>query len=494
MSKIIKKNLFFLSLSVFSFWFACQSSPLIPVSLTGKEVNDVEGKEGLTKPLNMITTGYLLIDPEKKVVLEKNLENELFIPASTAKIPISIAALKVLGPYHRFKTEIMRDGRLRKGILDGDIYLKGGGDPFLSASHLMDFVHQLSKSGLRQVKGFFYYDETELSSQEAICLDDNLSESYNVGVSALSFDFNRIFIRWTSFGEPVTVPHFNFLHLTQSSQEPFPTYNSFRYQKREVWDEWVTSTSLKSTTDISIPNKRPALSAAFLFYDFCRMNRISLSPPIAKRVPPTAHRWLVHKSIPLIEGVGLLLEYSNNLVAELLQMAIAKKIVGYPMDVFNSAQVLHRWLSTNIPDVSFEKSTFQNGSGLSSESRLTPLQLTALLRYADTQKFGQAYSSLLPISGWKGTLLNRLKLPETAFRVWAKTGSLYYVKTLAGYVYTNSGKKLIFSLMSSDMEQRKKWDEKKENISQNEVKRAEQWSELSGQAQDNLLIEWIKKY
>ena len=75
--------------------------------------------------------GYLLIDLETGQVLAELNPDLPLIPASTAKLATAVAALDVLGPEHRFSTELLARGALTGGVLHGDLILRGGGDPFL---------------------------------------------------------------------------------------------------------------------------------------------------------------------------------------------------------------------------------------------------------------------------------------------------------------------------------------------------------------------------
>ena len=107
--------------------------------------------------------------------------------------------------------------------------------------------------------------------------------------------------------------------------------------------------------------------------------------------------------------------------------------------------------------------------------------------------------SLLPISGWKGTLKDHLWRPSTALKVWAKTGTLAYAKGLAGYFFNQANRKLIFALFISDIEKRKQLDaagklppDSKALLVQNEV--VESWIERARQLETSLLTDWIARY
>ena len=106
--------------------------------------------------------GYLLIDLESGQVLAELNPDLPLIPASTAKLATAVAALDVLGPEHRFSTELLARGALTGGVLHGDLVLRGGGDPFLDLADLLGLAVRLKNSGIREVEGRFLIDDTAL--------------------------------------------------------------------------------------------------------------------------------------------------------------------------------------------------------------------------------------------------------------------------------------------------------------------------------------------
>ena len=104
--------------------------------------------------------GYLLFDPESGAWLESHNPTASFIPASTAKIPMAVAALELLGPGHRFQTELYASGEISGVTLHGDLYLKGGGDPFLATEDLAGLLKQLGQRSFSSMVGNYYYDVT----------------------------------------------------------------------------------------------------------------------------------------------------------------------------------------------------------------------------------------------------------------------------------------------------------------------------------------------
>ena len=106
--------------------------------------------------------GYLLIDLETGQVLAELNPDLPLIPASTAKLATAVVALDVLGPEHRFRTELLARGALERGVLHGDLILRGGGDPFLDLADLLGLAVRLENSGIREVDGRFLIDDTAL--------------------------------------------------------------------------------------------------------------------------------------------------------------------------------------------------------------------------------------------------------------------------------------------------------------------------------------------
>ncbi|MCH7833289.1 MAG: D-alanyl-D-alanine carboxypeptidase, partial [Proteobacteria bacterium] len=100
--------------------------------------------------------GYALLDLESGGMIAGRDENALFIPASTAKVPATVAALGILGPGYRFETKLLAAGKVVKGVLQGDLTLQGGGDPLLAIQDLMGLAQKLKDSGLSRVSGRFF--------------------------------------------------------------------------------------------------------------------------------------------------------------------------------------------------------------------------------------------------------------------------------------------------------------------------------------------------
>lgn len=137
----------------------------------------------------------------------------------------------------------------------------------------------------------------------------------------------------------------------------------------------------------------------------------------------------------------------------------------------------------------------QNGSGLGGENRITATQLAAVLEWADTLDLkGRGFTSLLPISGWKGFLSKRLNNPNTALQIWAKTGTLNFSHSLAGALYARSGKKLYFVILNADSKQRAEVEVFDSLLPNTLKKKANTFIQMTDDFQENLLTRWIMDY
>lgn len=455
--------------------------------------------------------GYLVMDPETDEVLTEFNSHEPFIPSSVNKLIPAVAALKLLGPYYRFKTWLSYSGQIKGNVLNGNLYLKGGGDPFLTTPDLMNLVMSLKKLGVQKVNGHFYFDESLLTLRDRIDQARDSSAAYNSGVSALSCEFNQASISWKpvddrSVLEASVLPSLPFLKLGVSEQA-FEESDPLMYQEdseslldtrgAKVCEQWNFNKNTRKEGTRRLPVKHPGYFTAYLFMDLLKMNQIAVPEPEAGKARSDSKIVSEYSSLPLWELVGKGLEFSNNLMSELILLGTSRKLNhSKPTDLETSARLIGQWLKKRIPDCDWRGFEIENGSGLGSKNRLSPEQLAAILEYADEQlnKTDRSFLSFLPIAGWKGTLGGRMRHPEMAFRVWAKTGSQGFSNSLAGYFFPSSGRKLIFAILSTDYLGKTKMDQYPSAVPRDLQKAADQWAKSVRALQDSLLNQWIRRY
>lgn len=339
------------------------------------------------------------------------------LPASTLKLVTAWAALETLGPEHRFVTRLWLTGSLdAAGRLDGDLVLEGGGDPLLDIDGLLTLASALRNAGVRQVGGRFVLDDSAIPRRPLIDPDQPVDAGYNAGVGALSLAFNRVERRPLPGGGTFTVPAL-----------------------RERGPAW---SRLPFDGPAAVPVQDPGRHAAWVFRDLAASLGAALGAPERGPRPAAARLVAEVESLPLREIVQAMLLYSNNQVAEIVGL-LTTGADSLPA----SAEALTRAVRAALPATDWQGFVMTNHSGLDSRARASVDQLVAILALAEER---HGIVALLPAAGWSGSLQSRLQAPDTALRVWAKTGSLDFAAALVGWVLPPAGTPRRIALTISD--------------------------------------------
>ena len=343
------------------------------------------------------------------------------LPASTLKLVTAWGALEVLGPEHRFSTRLWLSGSLDSagesaGVLEGDIVLEGGGDPLLDLDGLMALAWAVRDAGVRQVSGRFVLEDGSLPRLPLINPDQPVEAGYNAGIGALSLAFNRVERRPAPAGGTFSVP-----------------------ELRERGPAW---SRLPLDAPASVPVQDSGLHAAWVFRDLARGLGVVLPAPERADRPAGSRLVGEVRSRPLRDIVQAMLLYSNNQVAEIVGLAATGAA-----SLTASAAVMVGQLHAALPTIDWRGFVMTNHSGLDPAARASPDQLLGILALAEDR---HGIIALLPAAGWSGSLQSRLRSPDAALRVWAKTGSLDFASSLVGYVLQPDGTPHRVALLITD--------------------------------------------
>ncbi|MCY3672596.1 MAG: D-alanyl-D-alanine carboxypeptidase [Alphaproteobacteria bacterium] len=429
------------------------------------------------------STGYIVMDLDGGAVLASRRADEAFLPASTAKIATAVAALEILGGEHRFETSLR---------VSGDrLYLVGGGDPLLAVEDLMSLARAGAEAGIGRAR--FFHDDSLLAPAAEIDAGQSDRATYNPGVSALSLSFNRRRLVWGA--KPggglaaFALPDGDLAPLRAALGKGEPLFHRLETPDGPSWR--VTARRPGRTW---VPVRRPSRFTASLFRELAAFQGLALTEPEAGTAPADARPVARHRGPRLVDIAALSLQYSNNLVAELMGLGASRRLAGRPETLEASAARLQAELDRRIGG-GRAGWLLDRHSGLSSRARTSPRRMAALLRYADDRRYGgRSFESLLPISGWKGSLAGWDEEPALAFRVWAKTGSMYYGRGLAGYLHSASGRRLVFALFTSDLDERRRLDALGPEPGEEERERGEAWLERARDLERALLKRWASAF
>lgn len=469
----------------------------------------VKPEAPLQLALPLETVGFILLDPADGAVLAQHNPDEGFIPASVSKVPTTLAALLTLGPGHRYETVLGARGKVSGGALTGTLYLKGGGDPLLSTDDIAPFCSALADAGIRRVDGRFLVDATALTETTEIDVTQPLDVDYNVGVSALSLNFNRVHVVWQPSGNGLSVRSvsqadnsivpLDFIDLELSGKRA-DMGQRFTYEPMDGGAKWALAAGYAHKGAAWLPVKQAPEHAGRVFRSLCARTGVVLPEPEEGAMPSDARVVARHLSEPLAEVARQVLKHSNNMAAELIGLTTTRALTGSAVTIGESGALLADWWRGVLPDVDWRGFRLANHSGLSPESRISPRQLAAMLTFA-RQRTGDGldYPSLLKPMDWlvipqsEYAKKGKKGKPQPLGAVRAKTGTMYYARGLAGIVTTHTGRELVFAIFSTDNDKREAFDadtSRRQPVSRN----APGWLSRARGVERELLLSWAQAY
>lgn len=445
---------------------------------------------------------FLLFDPVKGEAVAEHAADTAHAPASTAKVLTALAALDVLGPAHAFTTQLLVRGAVKGGVLRGDVVLRGEGDPQLSYAQLAALAHALRRAGVTRITGRFLYDDTRLAAVPTIDPEQAEDASYSPGLSALAPESNRIALRWRPVpGAPGAVEAYAVPSLPGGPELGLYPGADDGVSLHRVPGEgdagWLLSANLPATGVRNLPLRAPGAWAARVLRQLAAQQGVALPEPVPGVARAGARVLASERSRPVTQLAEGALLPSNNPMAELLLLTTARKLGGRPRGLDASAKAVEAWWRRTLPRVDWDGFALKNGSGLSVHSRVTPRQMVAALAHGRRRArvHGRPFFTLLPASGWSGTLAGRLYTPEAVLRVWAKTGSMDYATALTGHLFTRSGRELLFCILVSDLPQREAARARPVgSLAEAEARdgAADAWMARARGVQDALLTRWVQ--
>ncbi|MFY0545407.1 D-alanyl-D-alanine carboxypeptidase/D-alanyl-D-alanine endopeptidase [Brevibacillus sp. H7] len=418
-----------------------------------------------------VTAGVIvkaLEDNGSEAVWYERDADRLLTPASNLKLLTSAAALTGLGEEYRFKTELYAPSELPKnGVLQGDLYVKGYGDPTLHTEDSLkvqegvsveEIAAWLKDHGVKKINGNLVLDESYFDAQRlglGWAWDDE-SYYYNPLLGALALNRGTVMVEYepgAKAGEPVQLtlwPKTKYVTLINEATTTEPTgENTFRIERDRATNTIRVKGSLPldTTGDYErVPVEDPALYLGTVLKEELAEQGIHFdgsSTVAIGQVPTNAVKWKEFVSEPLKEIITYLNKKSDNFYAEMLTKAMGAVKIGEGSTSAGVDTVMEMIKSmggnTNFDMV--------DGSGLTRYNLISARHIQSVLENLTKQKqFGVYYDSL-PVAGVDGTLKSRMKGTAAENNVRAKTGTLTGVSSLSGYVTTKAGQKLAFSII-----------------------------------------------
>jgi len=379
-----------------------------------------------------------------RVLMEKDPDMAL-VPASTMKVVTTAAALRTLGPDFTFVTEVLADNV--RGDSVGNIFLKGGGDPYLVSEELFALTRGLRDKGLEQIRGNIVVDDSYFIPAPPLDENEKLGpRAYHAPYCALSLNFNdiRIVVHPAQrAGEPARLV-----------ADPVSEYAVVKGNVRTVKGDkpaQVTITkepagdgreiiSLDGVIGEESPTwnryvnvASPALYTGEVFKEFLLREGITVAGRVVTdKTPPSATPYYEYKSRPLGLIVYGLNKFSNNVMAEEICLGLGAKVHAAPGTREKGIAVIRKHLlDSGVPESNFALS---EASGLSRSNRLSASALVKVLLAATRDfTYSAEFMASFGVAGVDGTLREKFVDAGAKRRLRAKTGTLRGVNALAGY-------------------------------------------------------------
>jgi D-alanyl-D-alanine carboxypeptidase/D-alanyl-D-alanine-endopeptidase (penicillin-binding protein 4) len=401
---------------------------------------------------------WVVLDLATGAVLADKPQRILGPPASAAKLPAMLVSLGVLGPEHRFETKLM--------AAPDEVTLVGAGDPLLDSEALQSLLPRLRQATSIQR---FKYDASALPELPVIDARQPLVSTYNPSVSALTVNFNRMQVNWRFDARGFSA---SALSLSARAKTPIDTVSfveatgevnaAIQYAPRltaegEIWE---LSRKLSGTGSAFLPVRNASPATAALFARLAGAGGISLPKLMRGAAAPGAALLARHEGQALIGTVPLVLAHSNNLAAELITLTAARRLDPNVRDLKGAGAALVGWLRKSMPQTDWSGFILANGSGLTTETRISARQLADIVRFGahwGAERSMDFLQLLAPVEGRNQQDGRRVVLPPTwAFR--AKSGTMEYSRALAGSFVTASGRAVALGLTLHDPLQRARTD------------------------------------
>jgi D-alanyl-D-alanine carboxypeptidase/D-alanyl-D-alanine-endopeptidase (penicillin-binding protein 4) len=415
-----------------------------------------------------------VFDMQTGEVLESHQPHQRLCPASIWKVPVTVAALDVLGPGFKFRTVLATRGRISNGVLHGDLIIVGGGDPSLGSRFLGDgfeavldgWVDAVVQAGIDSITGAIVGNSTHFQGDGTprTRLWEDMANYYGSGVSGLSIHDNTYFVRFTTPDAPDEPAVLKSVYpivpgLMIESEVKSSTIQSdqaFIFGSPLDLKRVVRGTLPMGRTDFeikgSIPD--PALFAAFHLRDRLFRAGVAVTDQViaeSKRVEEPATLKVINEvlSPPLKVLVKHINDKSDNLFAETLLFQLGARL-GKPT-LEGGIEAIHKYYK-DICESDYPFFVY-DGSGLSRFNAVSAAQIQKILLHAKQSDPLEMYVlDALPAAGKTGTMKYFARGTALDGNLKGKSGSMDKVRAYTGFFLARTGREVGFVVMINNFD------------------------------------------
>lgn len=345
-------------------------------------------------------------------VMFEQYQDQQFVPFSNTMLITAGAALYYLGRDFTFHTQVVTDGVINGNTVEGNLYLKGGGDPTLSGYDVIAFIGQLAAMGITTITGGFYCDYyiyDEMPYVSGCSLSDTV-EYWTSPVFGLVVDRNFV---------DRSLPGRTVFNLTLTCDP--------------------VSLLVQS---ITISSMQSVFSAYVL--GICAAFGITIQGTTELgHVPDGATVLVDHTSTPLISIITEMLAHSYAVYGDSILKMIGIHCFGLPGTWDKGTQAVSNFLQEI--GISSHMYLLEDGSGISRNNSISPANMVKFLSWMHRSDFSTDFMNSLPTSGINKNLKGLIQEPRK--KGLTRSDIIYGVSTLSGFVYTKNKPSEIFSIM-----------------------------------------------
>lgn len=383
--------------------------------------------------------------------------SQLFLPASLSKALTAYATFSTFPLDHKFKTQLLTNDKVEGNKLDGDLILKGGGDPAFVSESLWVLVNHFTRSGINEIAGNIIVDDSLFDGirYDESREDKRVDRAYDAPVGAMSFNWNSVNIyvkpgkNKNDPGVVIADPISPYIKIINKTKTVNGKTNKFDLRVSRVEDKTHIGDSIIVAGEIGLQTNeqvyyasitQPDMWSGIQLVEFLKQRGIQVKGQVIRGVSQMGARVLAEVESPeLSRLVSDMMKFSNNYVAEMLTKNIAVYRLGQTGTLENGVSEIRKIMETKLGYQPNEYN-FINPSGLTRKNRIRPKDLAKLFNNAKSNfQFFPEFIHSLAVSGVDGTLKNRFS-KSIALKVRGKTGLLNGVNGLAGYLEQPNGR------------------------------------------------------
>ncbi len=418
-----------------------------------------------------------VMDVESGEIIAQHQKDRGLIPASSLKVVTTSTTLALLGDDFKFKTELQYDGSIDEaGVLNGNVYIKGYGDPTLGSDHfektndldavMEKFVQAIKEKGIKKINGKIIGDASFLGTQVdcRTWVWEDMGNYYGAGAWGLNIHENRYFLtfkRNSTIGAKPEVekvePHIpNLLHMNEITQAGKGSGDhAFIFGSVYNYTRFIRGTIPIGKTSFTIKGSIPDPPFFAAYYLMKKLE----AQDIETNKEATSLFELERNGFQDNNRIVFYTHYSPNL-KDIVQITNMKSINLY-------CEAMLRYLGADrkgkgTPDAgleviqeflknkNFNKNNFfiEDGSGLSPFNTVSSFQMATVMRLiAQDKKLYTSFRPSLPVAAQSGALKYMFKGTNAAGKIRAKSGGMKRVRSYTGYAETKSGKLRAFSII-----------------------------------------------